>query len=84
MLKAIYTLAKQDYKDSMKDGDEDVAMSGTHDNTSVYREPYIVKMRIRGCPTRLWNVPQTNHTENRTQLWTILKPSSSRGTMMSF
>ena len=53
MLKAIYTLAKQDYKDSMKDGDEDVAMSGTHDNTSVYREPYIVKMRIRGCPTRL-------------------------------
>ena len=39
MLKAIYTLAKQDYKDSTKDGDKDVAMSGTHDNTSVYRQP---------------------------------------------
>ncbi|KAL3016365.1 hypothetical protein AAZX31_06G209900 [Glycine max] len=39
MLKAICTLAKQDYKDSTKDGDEDVAMSGTHDNTFVYRQP---------------------------------------------
>ena len=36
MLKAIYTLAKQDYKDSMKDGEEDVAMNGTHDNIYVY------------------------------------------------
>ncbi|KAL5190833.1 hypothetical protein HKD37_04G010190 [Glycine soja] len=39
MLKAIYTLAKQDYKDSTKDGDKDVAMSETHDNTYVYRQP---------------------------------------------
>ncbi|KAH1111085.1 hypothetical protein GYH30_009733 [Glycine max] len=39
MLKAIYTLAKQDYKDSTKDGDKDVAMSETHENTYVYRQP---------------------------------------------
>ncbi|KAL5166276.1 hypothetical protein HKD37_18G051263 [Glycine soja] len=36
MLKVMCTLAKQDYKESTKDGEEDVAMNGTHDNIYVY------------------------------------------------